>query len=258
MIFSAPRKSHATAFTLLEVLVTCAVLGLLLTILLSIFSASLNLWRATDSKIYADREARAIRLQLSQDLSNAFLTANSAMDLWPRVETRGQNTYLQFLTKSPSGYQLGNENFGDVCFVEYAFSPATKTLTRRFLHSAETYDTILVNGQFPQPGSGPDEESQMLGANILPENTYAIRGLDALEREMSNRRFIVLTGPQLLPETPTANTPPRAIEINFAVTDPDSATDESIEILANDPDYVLIDAGLYSFRIYLPPPAVAN
>lgn len=254
--FSPLRKQRA--FTLLEVLVTCAVLGLLLAILLSIFSASLNLWRATDSKIYADREARIARLQISQDLSNVILPPATSMALWPRVLTSGRNTYLQFLTKSPDGYQTGAENAGDVCFVEYAITPDNNSLTRRFIPSSQTFGEIITQGRFPDAGSGPPEEIQMLATNLLPENTYAIRGLTNLETAMSNRKFIILTGADLLPNPPSLTNPPRAIEVNFAVTDPDSATAESLNLLASDPDYVLKDAGLYSFRVYLPPPVASQ
>lgn len=247
-----------SAFTLLEVLVTCAVLGLLLAILLSIFSASLTLWRDTDSKIYADREARAARLQISQDLSNAVLPSNSTTTLWPQVTTQENAVYLQFLTKADANYQTEEGDYGDICFVEYAINSDSKTLTRRFLGSQRTYTEILRQGRFPGVGSGADEEIQMLAANLLPDNTYAIRGLENLEGEMSNRKFILLTGTDLLPNPVTDTNPPRAIEVNFAVTDPDSATDESIQQLEDDLNYVLKDGGLYSFRVFLPPPAESN
>jgi prepilin-type N-terminal cleavage/methylation domain-containing protein len=258
MLPMSPPLRSRSAFTLLEVLVTCAVLGLLLAILLSIFSASLTLWRDTDSKIYADREARAARLQISQDLSNAILPSNSTTTLWPQVTTQGNAVYLQFLTKADANYQTEEGDSGDICFVEYAINSDSKTLTRRFLGSQRTYNDILLTGRFPSPGSGPNEEAQMLASNLLPENAYAIRGLENLEGEMSNRKFILLTGANLLPNPVTDINPPRAIEVNFAVTDPDSATDESIQLLESDPDYVLKDGGLYSFRVFLPPPAESN
>jgi prepilin-type N-terminal cleavage/methylation domain-containing protein len=257
MMAAAPKRffKHA-AFTLLEVLVTCAILGLLLAILLSILNASLILWRDTDSKIYADREARAARLLLSQDLSNVVLPANSSHELWPRVTTAGDITYLQFLTKSSSDYQDSDEgNQGDICFVEYAISPTTTELTRRFVGSAETLSGIIRTGNFPAPGGGAQEETQMLASNMLPENTYAVRGFENLEDAISNRRFILLNGADLLPNPPVdQNNPPRSIEINFAITDPDSTTPEIFQLLENDSAFVLKNSGLYSFRIFLPPP----
>jgi hypothetical protein len=50
------------------------------------------------------------------------------------------------------------------------------------------------------------------------------------------------------------NNPPRSIEINFAITDPDSTTPEIFQLLENDSAFVLKNSGLYSFRIFLPPP----
>jgi len=247
------NTKRRSAFTILEVLVTCAVLAVFLAILLGIFSASMNLWRGTDSKIYADRESRAARLQISQDLANAVVPANP--NLWPRVINQGGNFYLQILTKADPEYQDDpTVDTGTVCFAEYATAEGGTRLTRRFLGSRETFDSILQTGTFPQPGSGPAEQTQLLAANLLPVNADAVRGLGPLFREAPVLKFVVLTGDDLLPTPATPSNPPRAIEINFAVTDPDSATPEGLELLA-DPSYRLRDAGLYSFRIALPAPA---
>jgi prepilin-type N-terminal cleavage/methylation domain-containing protein len=246
-------RDHPRAFTLLEVLVTCAVLGLFIAILLSIFGASMTLWRDTDSKIYSDREARVARLQIAQDVANAVVPTDMA--LWPRVVSEGQNTYLQLLMKADPLCQPSTGDFGDICFVEYAIRDEEgTTLSRRFLGSAQTYTDIIQQRTFPPPGSGPDEESQTLAINLLPQNSYGTRGLEALSRELSNRKFILLAGPDLLPDVVNQSNPPRAIEVNLAIADPDTASEEGIARLENNPSLLAKDAGMYSFRIFLPPP----
>lgn len=214
----------------------------------------MNLWRGTDSKIYADRESRAARLQISQDLSNAIVPSNS--DFWPRVSVQGDVYYLQMLTKATPKYQPNSDtDRGSACYVEYVTAEKGTKLKRSFLGSKETFDTILKSGSFPNPGSGPAEESQLLAANLLPENADAVRGFGAIYDEAPKLKFVVLTGAELLPNPPSPTNPPRAIELNFAITDPDSATEEGLRLLEDNPNYRLRDAGLYSFRIALPLPS---
>jgi hypothetical protein len=138
--------------------------------------------------------------------------------------------------------------------VEYAIADGGTTLTRRFVGSRETFDSILSAGRFPTPPSGTSADRQVLATNLLPDNADAARGLGAFYNEAPRQKFVILTGDELLPNPPSATNPPKAIEVNLAVTDPDSATTESLALLS-DPNYRLRDAGLYSFRIALPPPS---
>jgi prepilin-type N-terminal cleavage/methylation domain-containing protein len=245
-------SANCKAFTLLEVLVTCAVLGVLLAILLGILDASMKLWRDTDSKIFADREARAARLQISRDISNIIIPRNPT--LWPRVVEQDGDSYLQFLTANDPLNQSEESDRASACFVEYAISGDQKTLTRLIWGSRQTFDEIIQTGNFPTPGSGSTEDIQLLAGNLLPENSDAVRGLGDLEQEAGERKFIILTGAGLLPDPVAPNNPPRAIEINFAAADPESVTDENLELLDSQPNMKLRNAGLFSFRINLPEP----
>ena len=92
-----------------------AVLAIVMAILLGALSTSLSLWRNTEGKLAADREGRAAELMMAQDLASAVVPADPA--LWPRVN----NGHLQFLTAKSTDYQTtGDNNLGDVCFVEYS------------------------------------------------------------------------------------------------------------------------------------------
>jgi hypothetical protein len=170
----------------------------------------------------------------------------------------------------PPGYQSGTE-LGDVCYVEYAIVSSTnfsvaggplppgapragKELRRLFWPSSRTYSSVITNGVFPSTNSATNTDFQSLGLNLLPENKMAARGM-VLANEANNTNFIVL-GPDMLPYSGsvTPSNYPAAIEVNFAVADPETLANSN---LVEDASFIMRNAGLYSFRIPLPkPPSV--
>jgi hypothetical protein len=252
-----------------ELLVSSAILAIVLAIMFAALSTGMSLWRNTDGKIAADREARASEFVLVRDLANIVMPASST--LWPRVTNRSDGiSYLAFLTSVPPGYQSGNE-LGDVCYVEYAIVSSTnfsvaggplplgapragKELRRLFWPSLRTYTNVITNGVFPSTNSATNTDFQSLGLNLLPENKMAARGM-VLANEANNTNFIVL-GPDMLPYSGsvTPSNYPAAIEVNFAVADPETLANSN---LVEDASFIMRNAGLYSFRIPLPkPPSV--
>jgi prepilin-type N-terminal cleavage/methylation domain-containing protein len=250
------RYAPAQGFSLLEVLVASAVLGVVMLVLLNTLSTSLSLWRTTESKSSADREARASQLLLAQDLASVVMPANSG--LWPRIVTnrtgRVNVLYLKFLTAKPPDYQSTPEDAGDVCYVEYAVLPSTNgpgsELRRLFWPSGKTFSEVISKTNFPS--APPPAQFQSLGLNLLPTNRVAARGLGALANEANNTNFVLL-GTNMLPLTGTlsASNYPAAIEVNFAVADPETLRNTN---LLSNPNYILRNAGLYSTRVYLPKP----
>lgn len=250
------RHRSDQGFSLLEVLVASAILGVVMMVLLSTLTTSLSLWRTTESKSLADREARASQLLLAQDLANVVMPANS--NLWPRIVTnrigRDNVLYLKFLTTAPSDYQAGAGDTGDVCYVEYAVLPSTNAsgseLRRLFWPSGKAFSDVVSAGRFPSVQ--PQDQFQSLGLNLLPTNRLAARGLGALATEANNTNFILL-GTNMLPFTgaPSPANYPAAIEVNFAVADPDTLRNTN---QLNNANYILRNAGLYSTRFYLPKP----
>jgi prepilin-type N-terminal cleavage/methylation domain-containing protein len=254
--FARSRLRFSAGFSLLEVLVASAILGVVMMVLLSTLTTSLSLWRTTESKSLADREARASQLLLAQDLANVVMPAEP--NLWPRIVTnrigRDNVLYLKFLTTVPSDYQSGAADVGDVCYVEYAVLPSTNApgseLRRLFWASSKAFSDVISSGSFPAVQA--QDQFQSLGMHLLPTNRMAARGLGRLATEANNTNFILL-GTNMLPFTgaPSPANYPAAIEVNFAVADPDTLrnTDQ-----LNNPDYILRNAGLYSTRFYLPKP----
>jgi prepilin-type N-terminal cleavage/methylation domain-containing protein len=246
----------ASGFTLIEVMVSAAILAIVLAVMFSALSTSMSLWRNTDNKIVADREARAVELLLARDLANVIMPA--ATKFWPRVTNSGGVFYLKFLTATPADGQPATAgNTGDVCYVEYAVLPSTngpgREVRRLFWPSSKTYTDVLSTGALPGPQAADQFES--LGLNLLPTNTMAARGLGNLVNEANNTNFVLL-GTNLLPftGTPGPNNYPAAIEVNFAVADPTTLANTN---LISRSSYVLRNAGLYSFRIPLPKPPSA-
>jgi prepilin-type N-terminal cleavage/methylation domain-containing protein len=245
------KTAGPAAFSLLEVLVASAVLGVVMLVLLNTLSTSLSLWRNTESKAVADREARGAQLLLVDDMSAVLMPADP--DLWPKVVGTPPNNVLQFLTTKPADYLPSSP--GDVFFVEYWVDAASGTLRRGLLDSSETYTKVLRAGGFPSAKTGGAD--QMLAANLLAKNQDAARGLgNDMGSKANNTNFILLNA-SLLPMTGNAslNNIPGAVEVNFAVADPETLRNPAL--LAN-PNYILRNAGLYSTRFRLPPPMTSQ
>jgi prepilin-type N-terminal cleavage/methylation domain-containing protein len=245
MSASTRAFTSSCGFSLLEVLVASAVLAIVLTILLGALTTSLSLWRTTEGKLYSDREARAAELLIAQDLANVVMPVDS--NLWPRVK----NNSLQFLTLKSADYQGSDgANLGDVCFVEYSIDKEANSLKRLFFASQKTFDEILKKqpAGFPEPGSG-GSESQLLATNILANNRDAVRGL-AIQNEAPKDNFALLDR-RLLPPSSGDTNPPAAVEVNFAVADPDAMANKDLWL---NTEMKLRNAGLYSFRMHLPLP----
>lgn len=246
-------RSESGGFTLLEVLVASVVLAIVMAILLGTLTSSMSLWRTTEGKLSTDREGRSSELLLAEDLGRAVMPGNPR--LWPRTN----NGYLQFLTLKPLDYQDDPaSDFGDVCFVEYFVDSTNNALKRSFWGSRETYDNIIQAGQFPSPGADKNRE-QLLATNLMANNRDAVR-LQTLGGYADTNHFVILAtnippDPHLLPIQGTYNPSnfPVAVQVDLSFADPDAILNKD---LWDKPNYVIRNAGIYSFRVSLPrPPA---
>lgn len=239
----------ADAFTLIEVLVSSAILSVLVAVMFAALSTSLSLWRNTDSKMITDREARAAHLMLTRDLANAVVPADTKF--WPRLKTNGPNIFLQLLTMAPAEFQpLVGVNSGDVCYVEYSIPAGTDKLMRFFYGSGDTFNGILQGPGFRSDPTTND--AQLLAANILTNNRDAVRDLKVLFTNADRRNFILLNPNWAVLTGAYTNTNwPAAVEVNFSVGDPDVTANQD---LLKSTSYRLRNAGAYSLRIPLPKP----
>jgi prepilin-type N-terminal cleavage/methylation domain-containing protein len=146
-------------FTLLELMVSSAVIGMLMMVLLGVTSTSLNLWRGSEEAISVDREGRTAMALISQDLASILVPVEKASR--PEVdESTNAAVPLRFLTTKPADYQEPDKgDNGDVCFVEYRFRD--NALLRGFAGSSNTFDKLP---DFPVI---PDEDFEVLATNVL-------------------------------------------------------------------------------------------
>lgn len=249
-----PNGNSRGGFTLLEVLASSAVLAVVLAVMLGALSTSLSLWRNTDNKIAADREARAVELLMRRDLANIVVPA--AATLRPAITNSGDAQYLKFLTTAPAESQGSGER-GDVCYVEYAVLPSTngpgREVRRLFWPSGRTYTNVLEAGAFP--GSPPSADFQSLGLYLTPANKMAARGLGNLAAEANDTNFLFI-GTNMLPVSGYGQFDyPVSVEVNFAVADPATLANSNVITAAN---FILRNAGFYSFRLPLPEPPEAQ
>ena len=245
-----PRRRLSAAFTLIEVLVSSAVMAIVLAVMFSALSTSMSLWRNTDNKIISDREARAAHLMLRRDLASVVVPA--ATNLWPRLVTNEGTIFLQFLTAAPSDAQpAAAGNVGDVCYVEYSLPRGTDKVMRFTFGSEETFNSIIRSNSFR---SSPDtNRAQILAANVLTNNRDAVRDLSVLFTNADRRNFVVLNTNMAVMTGAYANTNwPAAVEVNLSVGDPSVTANQD---LLKSPQYRLRNAGAYSLRFSLPKPA---
>ena len=246
-----PRRRLSAAFTLIEVLVSSAVMAIVLAVMFSALSTSMSLWRNTDNKIISDREARAAHLMLRRDLASVVVPA--AANLWPRLVTNQGTIFLQFLTAAPPDAQpAAAGNVGDVCYVEYSIPAGTDKVMRFTFGSEETFNSIIRGGAGFR-SSPVTNRAQILAANVLTNNRDAVRDLSVLFTNADRRNFVVLNTNMAVMTGAYANTNwPAAVEVNFSVGDPTVTANQD---LLKSPQYRLRNAGAYSLRFSLPKPA---
>lgn len=161
----------SSAFTLLEVLVTSAVLGIVLFVLLSVVSTTLELWRGSRMELSVTREGRTGLALVDMDLRNIILVTNKNNSLMPTINTndfdeRQTFTAMRFLTALPLDYQDKNAK-GEICYVEYKFED--QALKRGFANSTTTLDAIK-KGSLPKL---QDEDFEIVAANVMRTRMWA-------------------------------------------------------------------------------------
>jgi prepilin-type N-terminal cleavage/methylation domain-containing protein len=152
-------KPHIKAFTLLELLVSAAILGIVMFVMLAAVDTSMRLWKTTQDKINVDREARTAFSLIADDLKNMI---NPPAPIPQPIFQNPDNTgkFMEFLVLKPTEYQSeGDENRGDVCYVRYRFQG--NKILRAFADSKPTFDA-LKNNQFP----ASDAVEEVLAVNI--------------------------------------------------------------------------------------------
>jgi len=164
---SVNKTIESSAFTLVEVLVAMAVLSILLVVLLNVVTSTTTLWRFTENRADAFREARAALTFISRDMTSpipllchgeqakSLLTPETAADWAPNRDA------VFFLAALPPSAQKSGENASDMCIVGYfvAFDSSymstdgtaspTMNLYRYLLSSDDTFAALAASEGWP-------------------------------------------------------------------------------------------------------------
>lgn len=161
-------------FTLLELLVSSAIIGVMMMVLLSATSSSLGFWRGAEQRIAVDREGRNGLALMADDLANMVVLPGSAVT--PQFDHWDDGVFMEFPVLRPADYQeSGQGNVGDVCYVRYKYDAQKNSIERSHVDSAATFAS-LSNGVAPPSGL-----DQLLADNVtyIDVNTYNASGAPA-------------------------------------------------------------------------------
>jgi prepilin-type N-terminal cleavage/methylation domain-containing protein len=182
-------SKKSPAFSLLELLVAVSVLSILLVILLNIVQGATSLWRGSENKVEAYREARAALQVMASDLKNILPTTNT--DFFRTNLTNSPN--IGFLAALPISSQDTTSSKSDVCTVGYFLaynnkSPIAGTsgrqsynLYRYFVESNETFTNLTANSTTALTISFDTNHFEILARNIVDfQTTYFVTNSSGL------------------------------------------------------------------------------
>jgi GxxExxY protein len=186
----------ASAFTMLELLVSMAVLSLLVVLLLSMVDNATKMWRQSENRVDAYREARAALNLMASDLASIYASTNTnffrtnaaGITLAPTnvstASSGGNGTdAIFFITALPPKAQDSASNKSDLCEVGYylAWSSTSvlasdknrsQNLHRFFRSSDTTFEGLKDNAELFQ-SDVPVGGEEVLAKNITGFNVTA-------------------------------------------------------------------------------------
>ena len=162
------------AFTLLEMLVSMVILALLVITMTTLVDSTARLWRSSEGRTDACREARAALIVLARDLRNAVAGTNLMrfnLQAGAANTTYGSNVF--FLASLPPSAQ-GTNSKSDVCEVGYflaldrtpASTNQTLNLYRYFRDSNQTFSNLAAGTLFANIATGEAGE-ELLARNVV-------------------------------------------------------------------------------------------
>ena len=154
---SVHSVKKASAFTMLELLVSMAVLSMLIVLLLSMVDNATKMWRLSENRVDAYREARAALNLIASDLASIYTSTNANFTYINRAPATVPTMQphldgkLFFVTALPVGAQ-GVDQKSDLCTVGYfagydktsltGKGEASMNLYRFFRPSNETFTAL--------------------------------------------------------------------------------------------------------------------
>jgi GxxExxY protein len=179
-------SKKSSAFSILELLVAVSVLSILLVVLLNIVQGATSLWRGSENKVEAYREARAALQVMSSDLKNILPTTNTDF-FRTNLTSYPSPTNLTFLAALPSSSQDTTSSKSDICAVGYFVAYDNKSpvagnngrqsynLYRYFVESNETFAKLTANPTTALTASLDTSHFEILARNVVGFNaTYSV------------------------------------------------------------------------------------
>jgi prepilin-type N-terminal cleavage/methylation domain-containing protein len=129
-------------FTLLEVMVSAALIAVVMTIMLMATTTSMAVWRNSERSIAVDSEGRNAVALLSDDFASMLAIPENAPDhLQPQIAVWKDLVFAEFFVLRPGDYQApGANNKGDLCYVRYRYRD--NKIERAVADSSATYEAL--------------------------------------------------------------------------------------------------------------------
>jgi prepilin-type N-terminal cleavage/methylation domain-containing protein len=175
---SWPRdgRSQSRAFTLLEMLVSMVVLAVLVMAMVSLVDGASDLWRKSEGRTDACREARAALTVMTRDLVNAVTGTNLNLmrfNLQSGVVGTNHGSNVFFLSSLPASAQESDSK-SDLCEIGFflafdrtsASTNRSLNLYRYFRSSNQTFSNMLSGSLFTNVAAGASTE-ELLARNVL-------------------------------------------------------------------------------------------
>jgi prepilin-type N-terminal cleavage/methylation domain-containing protein len=170
------KTTRKNAFTLLEMLVSMVILALLVITMTTLVDSTARLWRSSEGRTDACREARAALIVLARDLRNAVAGTNLDLmrfNLQAGAANTNYGSNVFFLASLPASAQ-GTNSKSDVCEVGYflaldrtpASTNQTLNLYRYFRDSNQTFSNLAAGNLFANIATGEVGE-ELLARNVI-------------------------------------------------------------------------------------------
>jgi prepilin-type N-terminal cleavage/methylation domain-containing protein len=170
------KTTRENAFTLLEMLVSMVILALLVITMTTLVDSTARLWRSSEGRTDACREARAALIVLARDLRNAVAGTNLDLmrfNLQAGAANTNYGSNVFFLASLPASAQDTNSK-SDVCEVGYflaldrtsASTNQTLNLYRYFRDSNHTFSNLAAGNLFANIATGEVGE-ELLARNVI-------------------------------------------------------------------------------------------
>lgn len=251
----------AAAFTMLELLVAMAVLSLLVVLLLSMVDNATKMWRQSENRVDAYREARAALNVIASDLASIYTSANtnffrindSTVSIQPTSTSSTNNIF--FIAALPAAAQDVGKNKSDLCEVGYFV-----TYNSTSLLGADTNRSMNLYRYF----RSSDDTFTSLGNNQIVSNAISTgsTGEEVLAKNVTDFKIEAYTvstntPPTIQPFTQTATTPtPDILEITLSAISNEAAKRFVAQADWSDTNSITYKENVRTFtkRVVLPKP----